>query len=86
LLKNSQKHPVPHRNAVRRLTDKIRETISVLDAERSGRPSELNDNKLMDISGSMLRNASKSSCKLEQEKELKTAITECIRNILPDLQ
>jgi hypothetical protein len=29
--------PVPHRNAVRRLTEKFRETGSVLDAERSGK-------------------------------------------------
>jgi transposase len=38
--------PVPHRSAVRRLIEKFRETGSVLDAERSGRPSKLNDNKL----------------------------------------
>jgi transposase len=42
--------PVPHRNAVRRLIEKFHETVSVLDAERSGRPSKLNDKKLMDIS------------------------------------
>jgi hypothetical protein len=30
--------PVLHRNAVRRLTEKLRETYSVLDAERSERP------------------------------------------------
>jgi transposase len=36
--------PVPHRNAVRRLIEKFRETGSVLDAERSGRPSKLKDN------------------------------------------
>jgi transposase len=46
--------PVPHRNAFRRLIDKFRETGSVLDAERSGRPSKLNDEKLMDISDTML--------------------------------
>jgi hypothetical protein len=28
--KNSQKHPVPHRNAVRRLIEKFRKTGSVL--------------------------------------------------------
>jgi hypothetical protein len=52
LLKNSQKHPVPHRIAVRRLTEKFHETGSVLDAERSGRPSKFNNKKLMDISNS----------------------------------
>jgi hypothetical protein len=46
--------PVPHRNAVRRLNEKFRETGSVLDAERSGRASKLNDKKLMDISDSVL--------------------------------
>jgi hypothetical protein len=42
--------PVPHRSAVRRLTEKYRETGLVLDAERSGRPSKLNDKKSIDIS------------------------------------
>jgi hypothetical protein len=65
--------PVPHRNAVRRLIEKFRETGSVLDAERSGRPSKLNGKKLMDISHSRF--------------ELKTAITAFIRNISPaDMQ
>jgi hypothetical protein len=41
--------PVPHRNAVRRLIEKFRETGSVLDAERCGRPSKFNDKNLMDI-------------------------------------
>jgi hypothetical protein len=35
--------PVPHHNAFRRLTEKFRETGSVLDAERGGRLSKLND-------------------------------------------
>jgi transposase len=52
--------PVPHRNAVRRLIEKFRETGSVLDAERSGRPSKLNDKKLIDISDCMLPRPSKS--------------------------
>jgi hypothetical protein len=42
----------------------------VLDGERSGRPSELNDKKLMDISDSVRRSASKSLCKLAQEKDI----------------
>jgi transposase len=42
--------PVTHRSAVRRLIEKLCETGSVLDAERSGRPPKLNDKKLMDIS------------------------------------
>jgi transposase len=40
---------VLYRNAVRRLIEKFRETFSVLDAERSARPSKLNDKKLTDI-------------------------------------
>jgi transposase len=37
--------PVPHRSAVRRLTEKFHETGSVLDAEWIGRPSKLNGEK-----------------------------------------
>jgi transposase len=62
--------PVPHRNAVRRLTEKLPKTGSVLDAERSGRPSKLNDKKLMDISDFMLWSPSKSLRKLAQEKDI----------------
>jgi transposase len=51
---NVPETPVPHRSAIRRLTDKFRETGSVLDAERSGRPSKLNEKKLMDISHACL--------------------------------
>jgi transposase len=42
-VKNSQKHPVPYRNAVRRFIEKFSETGSILDAERIGRPSKFND-------------------------------------------
>jgi transposase len=62
--------PVPHRNVVHRLIEKFCETGSVLDAERSGRPSKLNDKKLMDISDSMLRSPSKSMRKLAQGKDI----------------
>jgi transposase len=62
--------PVPHRKAVRRRIEKFRETGSVLDAERSGRPSNLNDKKLMDISDSMPRSPSKSLRKLAQKKDI----------------
>jgi hypothetical protein len=67
--------PVPHRKAVCRLTEKFCETGSMLDSERSGRPSELNDRKVMDISDSMLQSQSKSLCKLAQgeDTELATA-------------
>jgi hypothetical protein len=62
--------PVSHHNAVHRLTEKFHETGSVLDAEQSGRPSKVNDKKLMDISDSMLQSPSKSSRKLAQEKDI----------------
>jgi hypothetical protein len=45
----------------------------VLDAEWSGRPSKLNNKKLMDISNSMLQNSSKSLHKLEQEEAIRLA-------------
>jgi hypothetical protein len=69
-MKNSQKHPVPDRNAVRRFTEKFRETGSVLDGERNGRQSEFIGTKMVDISDSMLRSASKSSCRLVHEKDV----------------
>jgi transposase len=62
--------PVLHRNAVRRLIEKFRETGSVLGVESSGRPSELNEKKLMDISDFMLRSPSTSLRKLAQEKDI----------------
>jgi len=68
LLKKFPETPVPHHNAVRRLIEKFREIGSVSDAERSGRPSELNGEKLMDISDSMLRRPSKPLRKLVQEE------------------
>jgi hypothetical protein len=63
----SPETPANYRNAVRRLNEKFRETGSVLDAERSGGPSKLNDEKLLDISDSMLRSPSKLLLKLAQE-------------------
>jgi hypothetical protein len=45
----------------------------VLDAEQSGRPSKLNDKKLVDISDSMLWNPSKSLRKLAQGKGIRLA-------------
>jgi hypothetical protein len=62
--------PVTHRNAICRLIEKFRETSSVLDAERCGRTSELNDKKLMDISDPMLRSLSKSLRKSTQDKDI----------------
>jgi hypothetical protein len=47
--------PLPNRISIRSLTDKFRETGSVLDVERIGKHSKLNDKKLMDTSDSVLR-------------------------------
>jgi transposase len=43
---NFPETPVPHHNRICRLIEKFRETGSVLDAEGSGGPSKLNDEKL----------------------------------------
>jgi transposase len=61
---------LPHRNAVRRLIEKLRETRLALDAERSGSPSKLNAKKLMDISDSMLRSPPKSLRKVAEKKDI----------------
>jgi hypothetical protein len=71
--------PVPHRSAVR-LIEKFREIGSMLDADRSNRPSKLNDKKLMDISDSILRIPSKSLRNLAQETARK-AIREKLKLI-----
>jgi transposase len=62
--------PVLHHNAVCRLIEKFRETGSVLDTKRSGRPPKHNDKKLMHISDSMLRSPSKSLRMLAQQKAI----------------
>jgi transposase len=70
LAEKFQETPEPHCSAVRRLTEKFRETGAVLGAERSRRPSKLNNKKLIDILDSMLRSPSKSLRKLAQEKDI----------------
>jgi hypothetical protein len=45
----------------------------VLDAEQSGRPSEVNVKNLMDISDSKLQSPAKSLHKLAQEKDIRLA-------------
>jgi len=51
---------VPHHNAVRQLSQKFKETSSVCDATRSGRPSILTEKKVLDISDRMLQSPKKS--------------------------
>lgn len=71
--KFSEKFPgtiVPHRNAVRTLIEKFQATGSVEDAERSGRPRKLNEQKLLDISDSMAQSPRKSMRKLAQQHDI----------------
>jgi hypothetical protein len=63
-------NPIAVNNNNNRLTEKLRETGSVLDAEKCGRLSKLNGKKLRDISDTMLRSPSKSLRKLAQEKDI----------------
>jgi transposase len=58
---------VPHCNAVRQLIQKFKETGSVCDATRSGRPSILTEKKVLDISDCMLQSPKKSIRKLSQQ-------------------
>ena len=51
---------VPHRNSVRSLIAKFRETGSVRDACRSGRDPILTDEKINNISEAMVRSPNKS--------------------------
>ena len=58
---------VPHRNSVRQLIQKFKETSSVCDATRSGRPAILTEKKVFDISDRMLQSLKKSIRKLSQQ-------------------
>ncbi|KAG7154479.1 Macrophage migration inhibitory factor-like [Homarus americanus] len=58
---------VPHRNTVRQLIKKFRDTGSVADAPRSGRPSVLTQEKLEDLSDHILQSPKNSVRKLAQE-------------------
>ena len=62
--------PVPHCNAVRNLVNKFPETESVDNAERCGRPAKLSEEKLLEISESMLQSPSKSLQKLAQQHDI----------------
>ena len=60
----------PYRNSVRSLIAKFRETGSVHDADRSGRPSVLNAEKMDAISEAMTNSPSKSLLRLSQEADI----------------
>ena len=57
----------PHRDSLRDLITKFRETGSVHGAPKSGRPKTLTEAKLDEISDVMLRSPTKSVRKLAQE-------------------
>ena len=64
---------LPHRNAVRDLINKFRETGSVQDAPRSGRPGLLTDEKLDEIAEKMDHSPKKSIRQLSRESEIGVA-------------
>lgn len=65
--------PLPSKKSVHCLIEKFRETGSVLDAPRCGRPSIINADKLSRISASVTRSPSKSLRKLAQEENVALA-------------
>jgi transposase len=58
---------VPHRNAVWQLIQEFKETGSVCDATRCGRPSIMTEKKVLDIPDRMLQSPKKSIRKLSQQ-------------------
>jgi hypothetical protein len=58
---------VPHRNTVRPLIDKFRETGSVADTPRSGSPRVLTEDKILYSSDRIMQSTRKSICKLSQQ-------------------
>ena len=58
---------VPCRNAVQQLIQKFKETGSVCDTTKSGRPSILTQKKVLDSSDCMLQSPKKSIRKLSQQ-------------------
>ena len=64
---------LPHRNAVQKLIDKFRETGSVADAPRSGRPST-SEETVLDIQDRMFTSPSKSVRRLSQQAHVPKSI------------
>jgi transposase len=58
---------VPHRNTVRQLIKKSTATGSVKDMLRSGRPTVLTEDKIMDVSSRITRRPRKSVRRLSQQ-------------------
>jgi hypothetical protein len=81
--------PVPNKSKISRLVNRFRDTGSVQDTHRSGRPSVLSDEILDDISQTLLRSPRKSLKKLSLQSGLSygsvhKANRTCIRNGLCD--
>jgi hypothetical protein len=61
------KSHVPHGATVRQLIDKFGATGSVADAQRSGRPQVLTEDKALDIHDRIMQSPKKSIRKLSQQ-------------------
>jgi transposase len=75
---------VPHRNTVWQLIQKYKETGSMCDATRSGRPSILTEKKVLDISDRTLQSPKQSIRKLSQQFGVSygmahTTLKKCLR-------
>jgi hypothetical protein len=62
--------PVPNKSTISRLVNRFRDTGSVQDRNRSGRPSVLSDDSLGDIHQTLLRASRKSLRKLSLQSGL----------------
>ena len=62
--------PVPHRNTVRRLIRKFRDTGSLADASRPGRPKVLTEEKVIEIAAKVEASPKKSIRRLSQQADM----------------
>jgi hypothetical protein len=74
--------PVPNKSAISRLVNRFRDTGSVQDRNRSGRPSALSDDSLDDIRQTLLRSPRKSLRKLRLQSGLSYGSVHKATNIL----
>lgn len=61
----------PHHNIVWQLINKFMETAPLADAPRSGRPTVLTQNKILDTCDHIMKSPKKSVCKLSQQVAVK---------------
>jgi hypothetical protein len=74
--------PAPNKSTISRLVNRFRDTGSVQDRNRSGRPSALRDDSLDDIRHTLLRSPRKSLRKLSLQRGLSYGITHKATKIL----